>query len=169
MPTQARTQWEQDLRHALAQEEFIVVYQPVVSLATGAPVAFEALVRWQHPERGLIMPDTFIPLLEETGLILQLDEWVLREACCQLSVWQRTSPGLGINVNLSRQHFRYPDLATRVGQIAAASGIAPDQLRLEITERVMLSRPNWRHTCSRNCARLGCRYRLTTLVWDTRP
>ena len=130
---------ETDLRHALEREEFVVYYQPQVSLSTGQVVGAEALVRWQHPERGLVMPMEFIPVAEETGLIVPLGEWVLRTACAQSKAWRDEGlPCTRIAVNLSARQFQQRDLAERVAQVLKETGLGPCGLQLEITESVAI-------------------------------
>jgi diguanylate cyclase (GGDEF)-like protein/PAS domain S-box-containing protein len=131
---------EADLRRAIERREFSLVYQPKVELATGRIVGVEALVRWLHPERGVVPPSAFIPLAEETGLILPLGEWVLAEACRQACAWQRGRPGadaLLMSVNLSIRQFQHPALVAEVARILAESGLEPGRLVLEITESVV--------------------------------
>ena len=132
---------ESDLRRALEREELCVYYQPIVSIASGELHGFEALVRWQHPERGIISPDQFIAVAEETGLILSLGMGVLREACSQLRRWQQRSPSdrnLTISVNLSAKQLSQADLIEKVEEVLRESGIDPWQLKLEITETVVM-------------------------------
>lgn len=136
-------QLETDLRLAVEREEFILHYQPIVLLDTGEIKGFEALVRWQHPERGLLAPGEFLPLAEETGLIVPIGWWVLREACRQLSRWERESPAAlasprSMSVNLSNQQLMQFDLVERVRQTLDETGCAPCQLKLEITESAMI-------------------------------
>ena len=130
---------EHDLRGAIARSEFRLHYQPIVSLATGVVEGFEALVRWQHPERGLIYPDTFIPIAEETGLIVPIGWMVLRTACRQLSEWQ-DRPGRRpfVSVNFSGRQFMQPDVVRRVQQVLAETGCRADCLRLELTETMIM-------------------------------
>jgi diguanylate cyclase (GGDEF)-like protein/PAS domain S-box-containing protein len=130
---------ETDLQRTRVCEEYRVHYQPVVSLETGQVTGFEALVRWQHPERGLIYPDEFISVAEETGLIVPLDRWVLREACRQTVQWQKRFPGLTISVNLSPKQFLHADLVWEVERVLAETGLAASSLKLEITESVLMS------------------------------
>ncbi|APB35103.1 diguanylate cyclase/phosphodiesterase with PAS/PAC sensor(s) [Gloeomargarita lithophora Alchichica-D10] len=133
-------QVETDLRRAIEREELCVFYQPIVSLLTGALTGFEALVRWRHPQWGLVSPGEFIPLAEETGLILSLGRWVLHQACDQMRRWQRTLPGtdqLSISVNLSGRQLLQPHLLEQVGEILTDTSLDPQFLRLEITESVL--------------------------------
>jgi diguanylate cyclase (GGDEF)-like protein len=132
---QARRLMELDLRAALRREEFEVYYQPIRDLASDETAAFEALVRWNHGERGLIQPAQFIPIAEDTGLIVQLGEWVLRRACKDAAGWSKPA---SVAVNLSPVQFRNPDLAASVKSALADSGLPPHRLELEITESVLL-------------------------------
>ena len=132
---------ENDLRRAVERDEFRLQYQPIVSLDTGRVSGFEALVRWQHPELGLIQPGDFISVAEETGVIVELGQWVLEEACRQMRLWQAISPQHGrlkLSVNLSSRHFVQPDLYERIVEVLAESGLAPSALQLEITESVLM-------------------------------
>jgi diguanylate cyclase (GGDEF)-like protein len=131
----ARRQAEHDLRLALERNELCVFYQPLVCLQTGAIVAFEALLRWQHPTRGLVPPVEFIPLAEETGLIMPIGEWVVRTACQDAAAWP---PAVGVAVNLSAVQFRDPLLVQTIQAALAGSGLAAARLELEITESVLL-------------------------------
>ncbi|MDQ6672792.1 MAG: EAL domain-containing protein [Chloroflexota bacterium] len=138
---QARLALEGDLRRALAHDEFVVYYQPLVDLGSGAVTGSEALVRWNHPERGVVPPLDFIPLCEETGLIVPLGEWVLREACVALRSWQkryveRTAPI--VTVNLSPRQLQQSDLVERVARILRETDADPASLVLEITESTLL-------------------------------
>jgi diguanylate cyclase (GGDEF)-like protein len=126
-----------ELLRALDRNQFEVVYQPIVDLETGQPIAVEALLRWTHPERGQISPDVFIPLAEETGEIINIGNWVLEQACVQLARWQRL-PGcrdLQLNVNLSAAQLWQPDVAERVLALMRRAGIDPTDVWLEVTER----------------------------------
>jgi len=137
-----RMKLETELRHALAREEFVLYYQPKVNLESGKIVGMEALLRWQSPERGLVSPGTFIPLLEETGLILAVGEWVLRAACRQASVWQAAGlQDIHIAVNLSTLQFRQPDFAGVVLGILKESGLdlSLGTIELELTESLLMS------------------------------
>ena len=132
---QARRTLEQDLRKALTTGEFELHYQPVVNLANDKISGFEALIRWQHPDKGMVSPATFIPLAEETGLIVPIGEWVIRQACATAARWPAD---IKIAVNLSPAQLRSPGLLQVVVSALAASGLAPDRLELEITETVLL-------------------------------
>jgi diguanylate cyclase (GGDEF)-like protein len=132
---QARRLLELDLRMALRRQEFEVHYQPIIDVSREKTVAFEALVRWNHPLRGSIPPANFIPLAEETALIVQLGEWVLRKACQEAAGW---SEDIDVAVNLSPVQFKNPSLVSSVKSALAASGLAPSRLELEITESVLL-------------------------------
>ena len=137
----ARLQLESDLRRAVERQEFHLYYQPIVLLATGRITGFEALIRWQHPELGLISPATFIPIAEETGLIIPIGNWVLEQACQQLSLWQTQfplNPPLTVSVNLSVKQFVQPDLIGNILQILYKHRLAPGSLKLEITESVLI-------------------------------
>ncbi len=135
-----RLQLESDLRRAIEVQEFCLYYQPIVSLATGQVRGFEALVRWQHPTRGLISPLEFIPVAEETGLIGPIGWWVLETACQQLMHWQAASPGvlLTMNVNLSAMQLQQPELIERLEGVLQATQIPRHCLKLEITESCIL-------------------------------
>ena len=139
----ARQQTEMELRTALEHGELFLMYQPIVSLKDGEISGFEALVRWQHPRRGLVSPLEFIELAEETGLINAIGEWVLNEACTQMSAWQRTSVGplQTICVNLSSRQLAQPDLVQRVAAILHDTGLEPRYLKLEVTESAVMDDP----------------------------
>jgi EAL domain-containing protein (putative c-di-GMP-specific phosphodiesterase class I) len=140
-PARERLEMETDLHRAAERGELEVYYQPEVELATGAIVGMEALIRWNHPRRGLLGPGDFIPLAEETGLIFEIGRWVLSEACRQLAVWQAEDPGrpsLVMSVNLSVRQCRQPDLVDQVARILEEHGVDPTCLRLEVTESVMM-------------------------------
>ena len=132
---------ESALRRALEREEFLLYYQPQVDLASGRIIGLEALLRWQRPEHGLVSPGEFIPLLEETGLIVPVGEWVLHTACRQGRIWQQAGlPPIRIAVNLSALQFRQPDLVGMVARILAETGFDPvtQGLELELTESLLM-------------------------------
>ncbi|WP_136629540.1 putative bifunctional diguanylate cyclase/phosphodiesterase [Marinobacter salsuginis] len=134
-----RLSLEAALRGALKQGEFSVHYQPRIDVDTGAPVGAEALLRWHHPDMGMISPARFIPIAEETGLIESIGEWVLRAACEQNRLWRESGlkPGR-IGVNLSARQFRHADLALRVVQLLKETGLNPEHLELELTESMLM-------------------------------
>lgn len=134
-------QLENDLRRALERGEFRVYYQPIVSLTTGRLAGFEALMRWQHPERGLVSPADFIPIAEETGLILPMGEWILMEACRQLSEWQKKYPQyrrLSMSVNISSRQFSQRGTIDLLKDVLEKTGLNPALLKLEITETAIM-------------------------------
>jgi diguanylate cyclase (GGDEF)-like protein/PAS domain S-box-containing protein len=134
-------QLETDLRRATERQEWVVHYQPIVDLQTRGLAGFEALARWRHPGRGLLMPDLFIPTAEETGLIRPLGMWILREACRQMRDWHdkfHYQPPLGIAVNLSTRQLADPDLPEQVRRVLDETGLAPSSLTLEITESALM-------------------------------
>jgi EAL domain-containing protein (putative c-di-GMP-specific phosphodiesterase class I) len=136
-----RIDMENDLRRALERGELRLHYQPLIDLASDRIVGFEALVRWQHPRRGLVPPLSFIPLAEETGLIVPLGRWVLETACRQAKKWRDARAGgqpLLMSVNLSARQFGQPDLVEHVVAILAETGLDPTLLELEITESVVM-------------------------------
>jgi EAL domain-containing protein (putative c-di-GMP-specific phosphodiesterase class I) len=133
---------ETDLRRALDRGALRLVYQPIMALSTGRTVGFEALARWPHPDRGLVPPDEFIPLSEETGLILALGQFVLREACLAARGWQDAGAELSVNVNISAREFGQPGFVDRVEAVLGETGLLPSRLRLEITESVIMADPD---------------------------
>ena len=134
-------QLENDLRRALERGEFRVYYQPIVSLTTGRLAGFEALMRWQHPERGLVSPGDFIPIAEETGLILPMGQWILMEACRQMSEWQKKYPQyrrLSMSVNISSRQFSQRGTIDLLKNVLEKTGLNPALLKLEITETAIM-------------------------------
>jgi len=130
---------ESQLRRAITNEEFTLYYQPKVDLNKGSISGVEALLRWIHPEKGLIPPDHFIPLLEETGLIMSVGDWVIRHACAQANKWQSMfKQPISIAVNLSAKQFNYPNLAERVVEIIEENHISPSLIEVEITESTVM-------------------------------
>src|SRR5690349_3709847 len=132
---QARRLMELDLRQALRNDQLEVFYQPFIDVRDRTVVGFEALLRWRHPERGLVSPADFIPLAEEIGLIVPIGEWVLQRACADCARWP---DGLRVAVNLSPAQFRSRHLVAAVASALTASTLPPKRLELEITESVML-------------------------------
>jgi diguanylate cyclase (GGDEF)-like protein/PAS domain S-box-containing protein len=136
-----RLELENDLRRAIENNELRVYYQLIFSLDTKKIQGFEALVRWEHPRRGLLLPKEFIPLAEETGLVIAVDRWVLNEACHQLKSWLDEFPALGemtVSVNLSGRQFSHPDLVPYINDVIKRSGIKPGCLNIEITETIIV-------------------------------
>lgn len=133
---------ETALRRAVERNEFLAHYQPRVNLHTGEIVGLEALVRWQHPELGLISPAQFIPIAEETGLIVPIGEWVVKEACEQNKRWQDSGlPKIPVAVNISPRQFRHDDLVESIAAILEETRLAPEYLELEVTENAIMHRP----------------------------
>jgi len=131
---------EMEMRRGLARGEFRLYYQPIVSIGTGQVRAVEALLRWQHPERGLLLPESFVPLAEDTGLIVPLGAWALRESCRQLAAWdaQGAERPLGLTVNLSPRQLSQPDFLDEVSRTVEESGLQNRRITLEITESVIM-------------------------------
>ena len=134
-----RVQMENRLRRALANGEFVLEYQPEVDIASGRTVGVEALIRWRDPERGLLPPEQFIPAAEESGLIVPIGQWVLREACRQARQWRDQGYPVVVAVNLSNVQFIHNNLVHYVDEALAGSGLAPQYLDLEITEAVVMN------------------------------
>ena len=158
--TLERLDLESDLRRALERDELRAHYQPIVDLRTDRIVGFEALVRWQHPERGLVPPLSFIGLAEETGLIAPLGRWVLETACRQAAAWRTLAPAgdpLVMSVNLSARQFTQPDLVDQIAEILAETGLEPSALELEITESVVMDQSETGVRALRRLRELGVR------------
>ena len=131
---------ENELRDAIANNEFFLCYQPQIDLLTEKLVAVEALIRWQHPTKGVLLPIDFIPLAEETGLIIPIGEWILRKACSQNKAWQDAGfPPMRIAVNITVQQFKQQNLIEKVSDILRETGLKPEYLELELTENVIIS------------------------------
>ena len=153
---QERVTIENDLRQALARGELLLLYQPQIDTRTGRVLGMEALVRWQHPVRGLVSPTHFIPIAEETGLIVAIGDWVLEEACRQAHCWHRAGqPHLRISVNLSARQFQQSDLLARIGAVIERSGIEASALELELTESMLMANPDAATDVLRELAALG--------------
>ncbi|MEO0540848.1 MAG: EAL domain-containing protein [Cyanobacteria bacterium P01_A01_bin.105] len=147
MRTQAvsKFQLEMDLRQAIEQEEFELYYQPIVDLKSGQVAGFEALLRWIHEERGFVSPGEFIPLAEETGLIIPLGQWVLTTACQQIQRWHQafvSNPPLSVSVNLSARQFNQSDLVEKIHTLLQQTRLQPEGLKLELTESVAMENVN---------------------------
>jgi len=135
---QSRMELEMDLRDALANDEFYLAYQPIFDLKDMSPTGLEALIRWKHPARGVVQPEDFIPLLEETGLITQIGRWVLSEACRQCARWHVAGYSVGIAVNVSGRQLDTDEFVSDVQQALADSGLDPRALTIEITETTLM-------------------------------
>jgi predicted signal transduction protein with EAL and GGDEF domain len=159
--TIALIELEGELRKAVERQELFLQYQPIVSLETGSLVSLEALVRWRHPKRGLVSPGEFIPLAEETGLIVPIGEWVLRETCAQISQW-RTSCGSSpiVAVNISGHQLKQSDFASVVKRILDDFGLSSDCIELEITESVLMDNLEHTNNVLSELRRLGLRLNL---------
>jgi EAL domain-containing protein (putative c-di-GMP-specific phosphodiesterase class I) len=137
-----RLAMESSLRRAIERNEFLLHYQPKLDLRTGAIAGVEALIRWKHPDWGMVSPAQFIPLAEETGLIVQIGEWVLKTACDQSRSWREQGiPAVRVAVNLSARQFSQKTLVSDVARTLAQSGLTPDCLELEITESLVMHNP----------------------------
>jgi diguanylate cyclase (GGDEF)-like protein/PAS domain S-box-containing protein len=161
--TVERLSVENDLRRALERDELRIAYQPIVSLADRSLSSVEALLRWEHPQRGLISPAEFIPVAEESGLIEPIGRWVMDRACAQAARWHASHPDfrpLGISVNLSVRQFTRRDLEATVASALAVTGIEPSSLCMEITESVLLREPDSVSETIRRVAELGVRFVL---------
>jgi len=130
---------EADLRKAILREEFVLYYQPQIQTGTNKMIGVEALVRWNHPEKGILSPGVFIPIAEETGMIHEIGTWTLREACRQMREWHLAGgPLIPVSVNLSSQQFHQPNLIDYIREILEETGLEPKYLELEITESMMM-------------------------------
>ena len=151
-----RFQMESSLRHAIERNEFILHYQPKVDIDSGMIVGAEALIRWLHPKAGIIMPSEFISILEETGLIVSVGEWVLRTACAQNQMWQGLNrQPLQIAVNLSARQFLQKDLVAMIGKILKETGLSPDLLELELTESMLMAHSDYNMETLKELTNLG--------------
>jgi EAL domain-containing protein (putative c-di-GMP-specific phosphodiesterase class I) len=133
-----RLNLESNLRLALEREEFFLVYQPQLDLASGRILSVEALLRWRHPEQGLVSPMEFIPVAEDNGLIVPIGDWVLRTACQDACRWRAAGMPLRVAVNLSAMQFRQPGLVRRIQEILTQSGLPAEALELEVTEGALM-------------------------------
>jgi EAL domain-containing protein (putative c-di-GMP-specific phosphodiesterase class I) len=140
-----RLQVENDLRRAVESDEFLLVYQPIISVESRRTVGFEALIRWKHPEKGMVSPVVFIPVAEETGLISPMGWWILDTACRQLKDWQDrdcVEPDVTVAVNISGKQFLQVDFVEQLMAIVAKTGLPPRSLKLEVTESVIAQNPD---------------------------
>ncbi len=136
-----RMEIERELRHAIEGNELVLYYQPKIDLVSGEMMGAEALIRWQHPRHGLISPDMFIPMAEESGLINQISEWVLTQACLQLKSWEKEGHNLQMAVNLSSKDIQLDDFKDKMQQLVEQHQIRPKTLELEITESTLMENP----------------------------
>ena len=149
---QERRELEADMRVAIEEGQFVVHYQPLLDLSTGAITCFEALVRWRHPVRGMLQPADFIPIAEDSSLIIPIGEWVLRQACRDAAGWPA---GIKVAVNLSPAQFKRGDLIAVTVSALASAGLEPQRLELEVTETVLLHDEEWVRTLLERLASLG--------------
>lgn len=133
---------ERGLTIALKEKQFLLHYQPIISLADGNLIGFEALLRWRHPTKGFISPAKFIPVAEDSGLIIPMTDWILTEACLQIAKWQKIRDNLTISVNLSGKHFAMESLPSEVANIINKTGAKPESVRLEVTETSAMENPS---------------------------
>jgi diguanylate cyclase (GGDEF)-like protein/PAS domain S-box-containing protein len=156
-------QIETDLRRAIKREEFSVRYQPIISFRENCVAGFEALVRWQHPERGFVSPADFIPVAEESGLIAPIDRWVLKQSCQRARAWIDAKPNadqLSICVNVSSKQFSRTDLVEHIGKVLRDTGFDPRHLKLEITESAIMERPESAEAILRELKAMGVKLAL---------
>jgi diguanylate cyclase (GGDEF)-like protein/PAS domain S-box-containing protein len=151
----ARLRLETDLRHAIDRDELRVFYQPMVRIKSGSVIGYEALIRWQHPVKGLVPPSDFIPLAEETGLVVPIGEFVLREACRQMSVWMDGSE-MAMSVNISGRHFAHGELLLHINDALAHSNLRPSALHVEVTESAIIQQPRMARELIDEIRDLGC-------------
>lgn len=156
LAVERRQALEADLRRAVEQNQFVLHYQPLFDLQANRVCGVEALVRWEHPTRGLVSPSEFIPMAEETGLIAPLGDWVLEEACRQTAEWHATGlEHIHISVNLSPAQFGDPQLPARIGTVLSGTGLSPEYLGLEITESIAMASPAETERIIRLIAQMG--------------
>jgi diguanylate cyclase (GGDEF)-like protein len=154
---QARAELTEGMAGAIANQEFFLVYQPIVDLATERPTGVEALLRWQHPKRGVIPPDSFIPVLEETGMIIEVGRWVLAKACCQASEWHAAGHAIDMSVNVSVRQLERSDFIDDVRSALQESGLPPTSLIIEITETAIMRDASSIALVLKSLKRLGVR------------
>ncbi|HEY9701910.1 MAG TPA: EAL domain-containing protein, partial [Allocoleopsis sp.] len=130
---------EKELKKALVEEELNIYYQPQIDIKTGRIISVEALLRWQHPEKGLVLPSEFIEIAKRTEIIIDMENWLLENACEQLGKWQKSGwENLGLSVNLSRGKFQHPQLIETIKQILENAGVKPQKLEVEVTEKILM-------------------------------
>lgn len=153
---------EQAMRQAIAAAEFVLYYQPIIHLQTGEIIGFEALIRWQHPQQGFISPGMFIPLAEETGLIIPLGDWICREAIAQVCQWQQQFPhrSLTVSINLSGRQFEQTDFGEKLTQFITSSGVDPQGIKFEITESIVMGNVEAAIDLMLRIKSLGCKISL---------
>jgi EAL domain-containing protein (putative c-di-GMP-specific phosphodiesterase class I) len=134
----SRLELEMDLREALAEDQFFLVYQPTIDLSTMRPRGVEALLRWRHPERGVLRPDGFLPLLEETGMIVEVGQWVLERACLQAAAWRDAGHAISMAVNVSARQLDTDQITGEIEAALATSGLEPRALAIEVTETTLM-------------------------------
>jgi diguanylate cyclase (GGDEF)-like protein len=134
----SRLELEMDLREALAEDQFFLVYQPTIDLSTMRPRGVEALLRWRHPERGVLRPDGFLPLLEETGMIVEVGQWVLEQACLQAAAWRDAGHAISMAVNVSARQLDTDQITGEIEAALATSGLEPRALAIEVTETTLM-------------------------------
>ncbi|MBV9476920.1 MAG: EAL domain-containing protein, partial [Acidobacteria bacterium] len=152
-----RLSLERSLHRAVDRQEFVVHYQPMIEIGTNKLVAAEALIRWQHPENGLMNPEDFIPLAEESRLIIPMGEWVLKTACAQMKKWHELGHALRIAVNLSPRQFQQRDLASLIEKTLGESGLEAEYLELEITEGTAMQNAELSLTIMKRLKEMGVR------------
>jgi diguanylate cyclase (GGDEF)-like protein len=158
-----RLNLESDLRKAIHEDELCLHYQPIADLKNGKLIGFEALVRWQHPEKGLLPPGVFMGLAEETGMVISIDRWVLKQACLQIQAWNqkyRFDPDLSINVNISAKHIASPEFRQYVIQVLKETGLESDRLKLEITEFTLIDQSEITAAAFTNLKDLGVQIQI---------
>ncbi|TVQ63430.1 MAG: EAL domain-containing protein, partial [Spirulina sp. DLM2.Bin59] len=153
---------EQAMRQGIEAEEFVLYYQPIVHLQTGMIMGFEALIRWQHPQEGFIAPGMFIPLAEETGLIIPLGDWICQQAIAQVRQWQAQFPHrpLTVSINLSGRQFAQADFGEKLTQLITNGGIDPQGLKFEITESMVMGNLEAAIDLMLRIKSLGCKISL---------
>jgi diguanylate cyclase (GGDEF)-like protein len=159
----SRLEMENDLHKALENEEFVLYYQPIIGLGRNNLVGFEALIRWKHPDRGIILPLDFIGIAEESGLILPIGKWVLQKACWQSKNWQDRIPSgqkLFVNVNISGKQFAQPEFVEQIEQVLIETGLSPTNLKLEITESVLINNYATANAIFHKLANLGIQFEI---------